>query len=143
MQRLIESWESASQRTVNANKIAILEEGLDLSTVGVPQSDAQFLDSQKFTRSEIAGIFRVPGHMINDLERATFSNIEHLSLEFVIDTLLPWLTGWEQAIARDLLSPAERSRYYAKHKLQARLRGDNASRAQFYSDRPAVGLVQH
>lgn len=131
--RLIESWENRHRGATNANKVALLEEGLDVANMGVPQTDAQFLDSQKFTRSEIAGIFRVPGHMINDLDRATFSNIEHLSLEFVIDTLMPWLTAWEQAIARDLLTPAERARYYAKHKLQARLRGDNASRAQFYS----------
>jgi HK97 family phage portal protein len=131
--RLLESWEARHKGAENANKAALLEEGVDIAIMGVPQSDAQFLESQKFTRSEIAGLFRVPSHMINDLERATFSNIEHLSLEFVIDTLMPWLVAWEQAIARDLLTPDERKRYYAKHKLQARLRGDNASRSQFYS----------
>lgn len=131
--RLLNSWEDRHRGARNANKVAILEEGLDLISVGVPQADAQFLDSQKFTRSEIAGLFRVPSHMINDLDRATFSNIEHLSLEFVIDTLTPWLEAWEQAIYRDLLTPDERRRYYAKHKLQSRLRGDNQSRGQFYS----------
>jgi HK97 family phage portal protein len=131
--RLLESWEGRHKGAENANKVAILEEGLDLASMGVPQSDAQFLESQKFGRSEIAAMFRVPLHMINDLDRATFSNIEHLSMEFVIDTLTPWLVAWEQAIARDLLTPEERKRYYAKHKLQARLRGDNASRSQFYS----------
>lgn len=132
-QRLIESWEARHKGPSNANKLAILEEGLDVASLGVPQSDAQFLESQKLTRAEIAGLFRVPSHMINDLDRATFSNIEHLSMEFVIDTLTPWLVAWEKAIGRDLLTPAERARYYAKHKLQARLRGDNASRGQFYS----------
>lgn len=131
--RLLESWEARHKGPQNANKFAILEEGLDVASLGVPQSDAQFLESQKLTRSEIAGLFRVPSHMINDLDRATFSNIEHLSMEFVIDTLMPWLVAWEKAIGRDLLTPAERTRFYAKHKLQARLRGDNSSRSQFYS----------
>jgi HK97 family phage portal protein len=131
--RLLESWEERHRGPSNANKMAILEEGLDVASIGVPQSDAQFLESQKLTRSEIAGLFRVPSHMINDLDRATFSNIEHLSMQFVIDSLMPWLVAWEKAIARDLLTPDERKRYYAKHKLQARLRGDNASRAAFYT----------
>lgn len=131
--RLLESWEARHKGPSNANKVALLEEGMDLVAMGVPQADAQFLESQKLTRSEIAGLFRVPSHMINDLERATFSNIEQMSLEFVIYTLTPWLVVWEQAIGRDLLTADERKRYYAKHKVQALLRGDNASRSQFYS----------
>lgn len=131
--RLLESWEERHKGPQNAHKMAILEEGLDVASLGVPQSDAQFLESQKLTRAEIAALFRVPSHMINDLDRATFSNIEQMSLEFVIYTLTPWLVLWEQAIARDLLSADERKRFYAKHKVQALLRGDNASRAAFYS----------
>lgn len=131
--RLLESWEARHKGPTNANRMAILEEGLDVAAIGVPQSDAQFLESQKLTRTEIAGLFRVPSHMVNDLERATFSNIEQMSLEFVIFTLTPWLILWEQAIGRDLLTATERGRYYAKHKLQGLLRGDNASRAAFYS----------
>ncbi len=131
--RLLESWEARHKGPSNANKAALLEEGMDVVAMGVPQADAQFLDSQKLTRAEIAGLFRVPSHMINDLDRATFSNIEQMSLEFVIYTLTPWLVLWEQAIARDLLAPDERKRFYAKHKVQALLRGDNASRAAFYS----------
>ena len=131
--RLLESWEARHKGPSNANKAALLEEGMDVVAMGVPQADAQFLDSQKMTRAEIAGLFRVPSHMINDLDRATFSNIEQMSLEFVIYTLTPWLVLWEQAIGRDLLTADERKRYYAKHKIQALLRGDNASRAAFYS----------
>jgi HK97 family phage portal protein len=131
--RLLESWEARHRGPSNSNKAALLEEGMDVVAMGVPQADAQFLDSQKLTRAEIAGLFRVPSHMINDLDRATFSNIEQMSLEFVIYTLTPWLVLWEQAIGRDLLAADERKRFYAKHKIQALLRGDNASRAAFYS----------
>jgi HK97 family phage portal protein len=132
-ERLMQSWEARHQGAANANRMAILEEGLSVESMGIPQTDAQFLETQKYNRTEIAGLFRVPSHMINDLDRATFSNIEQMSLEFVIYTLLPWLVAWEQAIARDLLTPAERGRYYAKHKIQALLRGDNASRSDFYT----------
>jgi HK97 family phage portal protein len=130
--RLRESWESRHMGPTNANRLAVLEEGLDVTSIGVPQSDAQFLESQKLTRNEIAGLFRVPSHMVNDLDRATFSNIEMMSLEFVIYTLMPWLVVWEQAINRSLLSDQQRGRYYAKHVVQALLRGDNASRAAYY-----------
>ena len=132
-ERLMQSWEARHQGAANANRMAILEEGLTVESMGLPQSDAQFLETQKYNRTEIAGLFRVPSHMINDLDRATFSNIEQMSLEFVIYTLLPWLVAWEQAIGRDLLSPTERGRYYAKHKIQALLRGDNQSRSEFYT----------
>lgn len=132
-ERLRESWEQRHMGPGNANRMAILEEGLDIASVGVPQSDAQFLESQKLTRAEIAGLFRVPSHMVNDLDRATFSNIEQMSLDFVLYTLMPWLVVWEQAINRGLLTEQQQGRYYAKHKVQALLRGDNASRAAFYS----------
>jgi HK97 family phage portal protein len=131
--KLIESWQSRHGGAGNANKIAILEEGMTIEDLGVPQTDAQFIESQKLTKAEIASLFRVPLHMVNDLDRATFANIEQMSLEFVIYSLTPWLVCIEQAISRSLLTPSERSRYYAKHKLQALLRGDNASRSQFYS----------
>lgn len=117
----------------NANRVAILEEGLDVASIGIPQSDAQFLESQKMTRTEIAGLFRVPSHMINDLDRATWSNVEQMGIEFVTFALLPWLVLWEQAISRDMLTPQERTRYYAKHKIQALMRGDNPSRSAFYT----------
>lgn len=131
--RLLEAWEKRHMGPQNANRVAILEEGLDVASIGIPQSDAQFLESQKLTRTEIAALFRVPPHMAGDLDRATWSNVEQMGLEFVIYALMPWLVLWEQAIGRDLMTAQERTRYYAKHKLQGLLRGDNASRSQFYA----------
>jgi HK97 family phage portal protein len=140
-QRLMESWEARHGGAGNANRMAILEEGLAVEAMGIPQSDAQFLETQKYNRTEIAALFRVPSHMINDLERATFSNIEQMSMEFVSYSLMPWLVMWEQAIARDLLSPQERKRFYAKHKVQALLRGDNQSRSEFYTSALQYGWM--
>lgn len=130
--RLLKSWDDRHRGATNAGRTAILEEGMDLSTLSLPQSDAQFLESQKFTRQEIAALFGVPSHMINDLDRATFSNIEEQAQEFVDYTLMPYLELWQQAIYRDLLTPAERTRYYAHHRTQALLRGNHTTRAQFY-----------
>ncbi len=132
--RIRAAWENRHQGPGNANRIAILEEGMDFSDVAIPQSDQQFIEQEKLSASRIAAIFRVPAHMVNDLERATFSNIEEMGQEFVDYTLTPWFVVWEQAISRDLLKPNERPRYYAKHVAQALLRGNASSRSQFYSN---------
>lgn len=132
--RIRSAWENRHQGPGNANRIAILEEGMDFADVGIPQSDQQFIEQEKLSASRIAAIFRVPAHMVNDLERATFSNIEEMGQEFVDYTLSPWFVVWEQAISRDLLKPNERGRFYAKHVAQALLRGNAASRSQFYAN---------
>jgi HK97 family phage portal protein len=116
----------------NAHRTAILEEGLKWSKVSMTADDSQFLETRKYQRSEIAAIFRVPPHMIGDLERATFSNIEQQSLEFVNFTLMPWLHRIEKAIRRDLLTPAERTRMMARFNVANLLRGDAAARAAYY-----------
>jgi len=139
--RLLSSWEARHQGVENAHRVAILEEGLDVATVGIPPQDAQFLETNKFQRTQIASIFRVPPHMIGDLERATFSNIEQQSIEFVTFTLAPWLAIWEQAIARDLLSPAERERYFAEFLVDGLLRGDTGSRYQAYQSAITTGWM--
>lgn len=130
---LIDSWEQMHRGSDNAHRIAILEEGMKYSAIGVPPEDAQFLESRKFQVTEIARIFRIPPHMLADLDRATFSNIEHLSLDFVIHTLRPWLVRWEQAINRDLFTPAERQQYFVEHLVEGLLRGDIQSRYQAYA----------
>mgnify|MGYP003147637188 FL=1 len=101
--------------------------------MSIAPNDAQFLETRKFQRSEIAGIFRVPAHLVNDLERATFSNIEHQTLEFVIHSLRPWLKRWEQAINRDLLAPQEQGEYFAEFLMDDLLRGDIKSRYEAYA----------
>lgn len=131
--RLASSWESRHQGLNNAQRLAILEEGMKYNKIGVPPEDAQFLETRKFQRSEIAGIFRVPLHMIGDLERATFSNIEHQSTEFLTNSLAPWLRRWEQRVDRSLLVGRERERYFAEFLVDALLRGDTATRYAAYA----------
>ena len=116
----------------NANKPLVLEKGLKWHQVSLSSDDAQFLETRKFQRTEIAAIFRIPPHMIADLEKATFGNIEHQSLEFVIHTLRPWLVRIEQSIARDLLSPADRRTHFVAFNVEGLLRGDTKSRFEAY-----------
>jgi HK97 family phage portal protein len=133
VRRLRMSWEDRHQGLSNAHRIAILEEGMSVAQVGIPPEDAQFLETRRFQVTEIARIFRVPPHMLADLERATFSNIEHQSIEFVTHTVRPWLVRWEQAINRDLILPRERGRYFAEFLVDGLLRGDIESRYRAYS----------
>ncbi|HZU87206.1 MAG TPA: phage portal protein, partial [Anaerolineaceae bacterium] len=103
-----DSWEAMHGGLEHSHRPAILEEGLTVEKLGVPPEEAQFLETRKFQVSEIARIFRVPPHMLADLERATFSNIEHMGLEFVEYSLRSWLVRFEQSMARCLLLPDER-----------------------------------
>ncbi|MCB0190632.1 MAG: phage portal protein [Anaerolineae bacterium] len=130
--RLSKSIEKRHQGLENAHRIMILEEGMKANQVGIPPENAQFLETRKFQVPEIARFWRMPLHKIGYLENATFSNIEHQAIEFVTDTLQPWLVRWEQAIYRDLLTPAERQVYFAEHLTAALLRGDTLSRYQAY-----------
>lgn len=117
----------------NSGKPLLLEEGMKWTAMSIAPKDAEFIDSRKFQRTEIAGIFRVPAHLVNDLERATFSNIEHQSLGFVVYSLMPWLKRWEQAVNRDLLLPAEQGEYFAEFLVDDLLRGDIKSRFEAYA----------
>lgn len=131
--RLKKSWEERHQGLENAHRVAILEEGMGLKEVGLPPEDAQFIETRKFQLQEMARLFRIPPHMLADLERATFSNIEHQSLEFVIHTIRPWLVRWEQAIHRDIFLESERAVYFAEFLVDGLLRGDIAARYQAYA----------
>jgi HK97 family phage portal protein len=131
--RLRTSWTETHSGLANAHRVAILEEGMKLEKVSIPPNDAQFLETRKFQATEIARIFRVPPHLIADLDKATFSNIEQQSLEFVVYSLRPWLVRIEQAISRALLTDAERRAYYWEFLVDGLLRGDTASRYQAYA----------
>lgn len=131
--RLKTSWAGRHQGLKNAHRVAILEEGMGVKEVGIPPEDAQFLETRKFQVTEIARIYRIPPHMLADLERATFSNIEHLGIEFVTHSLGPWLKRWEQRIGLSLLTEAERQVYFAEHLVAALLRGDIKSRYEAYA----------
>ena len=132
-QRVRDSWMSQFGGSANANKIAVLEEGLHYTPIGISPEQAQFLETRKFQINEIARIFRVPPHMVGDLEKSSFSNIEQQSLEFVKYTLDPWVIRWEQSIMRSLFSTEEKSRYFVKFNLEGLLRGDYQSRMNGYA----------
>lgn len=131
--RLRESWNAIYGGSKNAGKVAILEEGMHYSPISISPNEAQFLETRKFQVDEIARIFHVPPHMIGDLERSTFSNIEQQSLEFVKYTLNPWVCRWEQALTRSLLSPKEKREYSIKFNVDGLLRGDYQSRMNGYA----------
>lgn len=131
--RLRESWNTLFQGSGNSHKIAVLEEGLKYQPIGISPNEAQFLETRKFQIDEIARIFRVPPHMVGDLDKSSFSNIEQQSLEFVKYTLDPWVTRWEQAIHRSLLLESEKTDYFAKFNVDGLLRGDYQSRMNGYS----------
>lgn len=131
-ERVREAWQRA-YGSGNAHRTAILEEGMKYTPISIPNNEAQFLETRKFQIEEIARVYRVPLHMIGDLEHATFSNIEQQSLEFVKYTLDPWLVRWEQGMQKALLSDSEKGRYFIKFNVEGLLRGDYASRMQGYA----------
>ncbi len=131
--RVRESWNATFGGSSNANKVAVLEEGMKYTPISISPNEAQFLETRKFQIDEIARIFRVPPHMVGDLEKSSFSNIEQQSLEFVKYTIGPWVTRWEQSLARSLLPKSERSRYLIKFNLDGMLRGDYESRMNGYA----------
>ena len=131
--RVRESWQSTFGGSHNANKVAVLEEGMKYTPISISPEQAQFLETRKFQINEIARIFRVPPHMVGDLEKSSFSNIEQQSLEFVKYTLDPWVSQWEQSMARSLLTPEEKKQYFVKFNVDGLLRGDYQSRMNGYA----------
>ena len=130
--KIREAWHNA-YGSGNAHKVAVLEEGMKYQPIAIPNNEAQFLETRKFQIEEIARLYRVPLHMIGDLDHATFSNVEHLSLDFVKYSLDPWLVRWEQELMRALLSESEKGKYFIKFNVEGLLRGDYASRMQGYA----------
>ncbi len=128
-----ESWNSVYRGTNNAHKIAVLEEGMKYQQIGIPPEEAQFLETRKFQINEIARLYRIPPHMVGDLEKSSFSNIEQQSLEFVKYTLDPWVIRWEQSLQKSLLLPGEKNKYFIKLNVDGLLRGDYQSRMNGYA----------
>lgn len=131
-ERLKSSFEEKYSGLDNAHKVLLLEEGTKFTVTGMKADEAQFLQSRKFSRSEIAGIYRVPPHLIGDLDRATFSNIEQQSLDYVQNGLLGRARRNEQRMAMLLLSPAERESMFVEYLMDGLLRGDYATRMRGY-----------
>jgi HK97 family phage portal protein len=132
-QKVKESWNAAYQGSCNAHRVAVLEEGMKYQPIGISPEQAQFLETRKFQINEIARIFRVPPHMLADLEKSSFSNIEQQSLEFVKYTLDPWVVRWEQSMCRALLIDSEKPSVFIKFNVDGLLRGDYQSRMTGYA----------
>jgi HK97 family phage portal protein len=132
-ERLKDSWQAMHGGPSNANKTGIAEEGLEIEKLTIPPEDAQFLETRKLQVVEVARWFGVAPHKLMDLERATFSNIEHQAIEYVQDTLRPWLVRWEQELNRKLLTERERERLYFEHLVDSLLRGDTPARYSAYA----------
>ena len=131
--RIRDSWNSTFGGSSNSHKVAVLEEGMKYTPISISPNEAQFLETRKFQINEIARIFRVPPHMVGDLEKSSFSNIEQQSLEFVKYTLDPWVIRWEQALYRTLLTEEEKKTFFFKFNVEGLLRGDYQSRMQGYA----------
>ncbi|MGW1662930.1 phage portal protein [Streptomyces microflavus] len=131
--RMADDWENIHKGIDRAHRVAILEEGVTWQQVGIPNDNAQFLETRKMQVTEIARWLRIPSHKINDLERATFSNIEQQQLDYISSALNIWLVRWEQSIVTQLLLPEERRRFYAEHLVDSLLRGDTLARYQAYA----------
>lgn len=132
-QKVKDSWNAAYQGSGNSHRIAVLEEGMKYQPIGISPEQAQFLETRKFQIDEIARIYRVPPHMVGDLEKSSFSNIEQQSLEFVKYTLDPWICRWEQSLARRLFTEEEKREYFIKFNVDGLLRGDYESRMNGYA----------
>ena len=136
--RLINSWNERHRGANNAHKVAILEEGMKWHATSVPPREAQFVEVRQFQVVDIARWFRMPPHKIQSMESATFSNIEHQSIEYVQDCLMPWLIKFEEEIKRKMLPEAN---IYAKFGVQSLLRGDAKSRSEYYRTQVNIGAM--
>ena len=125
----------------NSHKPMLLEGGMKYTRINIPLDDAQFLSTRKFQKSEIASIFRIPPHMVGDLERATYSNIEQQSQEFVTYCLMPYLEKIEDELNNKLLTYNERETYYFRFGLNGLLRADSKSRSEYYKNMYLIGCM--
>ena len=132
-ERIRDSWNAQYGGSANSHRVAVLEDGLHFTPISISPNEAQFLETRKFQLNEIARIFRVPPHMVGDLEKSSFSNIEEQSLEFVKYTLAPWIVRWEQSMFRSLFNADEKKRYFFKFNVEGLLRGDYQSRMNGYA----------
>jgi len=140
-EKIRENWSDVYGGAGNAHKVAVLEEGMQYKPISLPPEDSQFLSTRQFGVEEICRIFRVPPHMVQDLSHATFSNIEHQSIDFVVHTLTPWLVRIEQAIVKDLLLEPERDTYFPKFNVDGLMRGDYQSRMNGYATGISNGFL--
>ena len=131
--KLREAWNSAYGGSTNSGKVAVIEENMHFEAISIPNNEAQFLETRKFQVEEICRIYRVPPHLIGNLDRATFSNIENQSIDFAVHTIRPWLVRIEQAMNRALFPENEKGRFYVQFNIDGLMRGDYKSRMEGYA----------
>lgn len=131
--RLKKSWAEQYGGVSNAHKTVLLEEGTEYERISIPPEDAQFLQTRQFQVTDVARIYNVPPHKIQDLTRSTNNNIEQQSLDYIINTIRPWLVRWEQSIQKSLMLSRYKSRYFAEFLVDGLLRGDAKTRHETYS----------
>ena len=132
-QNLRRSFEELHAGGANSHRVALLEAGLKWESIGVPPDDSQFLQSREFQVVEVARWFNIPPHKLRDLNKPSYNSLEMMNIEFLTDTLRPWLVRWEQSLNRKIIRPKDRGNYFCEHNVEGVLRGDIASRYQAYS----------
>lgn len=133
-------WEKANTGINNAQRVAILDAGLDYQSIQMPLKDAQFVESMKFDKTEIATFYNIPLHMVNELERATHSNIEQQAIDFIRNTLSPIYTQYQEEFSYQLFSEREMQKFYIKFNLEALLRADKKTQGEFYKTMLDAGV---
>ena len=133
-----DSWNRNQSGIENSNKVAIMAEGMDWKPISIPMNEAQFLESREFQVEEVARWFRVPPHKIQHLQRSTFSNIESQNIEYVVDTLQPWVRRWENELNLKLFRGTD---FFVEFEMDGLLRGDSRGRAQFYTRMFGIGSI--
>jgi HK97 family phage portal protein len=138
-ERLRKSFEEKYQGMANSNKPMILEEGLDFKRLTISNSDSQFLDTRGYQKAEIAALFKVPLYMLGDMSKTTFNNMEQLSTNFVVNTLVPWATRFEQGVNISILD--SENDLYCKFNLNSIMRGDFKTRTEGYKAMIDMGAM--
>ena len=139
--RLKKSWGNAHSNWGTKHSIGVLEDGAEFKQMSLPPEHMQFIASKKLSVTDIARIFRVPPHMIGDLERATFSNIEQQGIDFVVNSLRPWLVRWEQNLNNQIIPEGMQEDYFYEFNVNALLRGDVVARSQAYRTFIEMGVM--
>ncbi|MGB4093626.1 MAG: phage portal protein, partial [Ruminococcus flavefaciens] len=132
-QKIRDNWTKAYGGARNAHRIAVLEEGMQYKPISLPPEDSQFLSTREFDVEEICRMFQVPPHLVQDLKRSTFNNIEHQGIAFVQYSLMPWIIRIEKGIMKDLLLEEEQDVYFPKFNVDGLMRGDYQSRMNAYA----------
>ncbi len=140
-EKLRENWQAVYGGSGNVGRVAVLEENMKFTPISISPQDSQLLETRKFTVEEICRIFRVPPHMVQNLDRATFNNIEQMSLDFVMYSLLPYLSRWEQALTKSLLKPNERQQFEIRFNVDGLLRGSHKERYEAYAQGISNGFL--